>query len=171
MTVPSIPQNASGLARNFRRTMRKPKTSMGMRRRARSQRAKATTGNPAVRVPLNISVTAKTPAMAPASAPRAPLLINRCLRALSQPESLDLSLPLLGQSLQPLRVFVNIVLAQGVPHPVVGHHDPPQVGVPLESDPQQVVGLPLVPVGAAPDRRHALDARVVARDAHFQQQF
>src|SRR5262245_65237350 len=49
------------------------------------------------------------------------------------------------------------VFAQGVPLEIVGHQDAPQVGVVLEADADQVEGLALVPVGAAPDGRDAGD--------------
>src|SRR5512139_1752109 len=59
----------------------------------------------------------------------------------------------------PDRVF----LAQGVPLPLVGQENPPQVRMPLEGDSQQVEGLPLVPVGGAPDAGHAGDLLALGR--------
>ncbi len=40
-----------------------------------------------------------------------------------------------------------VVLAQGMPFPVIGKEDPPEIGMALEHDPEEIVGLPLVPVG------------------------
>src|SRR4051812_28096153 len=50
-----------------------------------------------------------------------------------------------------------VILAQRVPHPVLGQQNAAQVGVAGEPDAGQVVDLALVPVGTGPerhDRRH-----------------
>src|SRR5207302_7937016 len=72
------------------------------------------------------------------------------LGSFSQPEAFGVLLSLPGHLDQPGWVLVNVVFAEGMPDPVVGHHDAAQIGVPVEDDPQQIVGLALVPVGAVP---------------------
>src|SRR6187200_264530 len=49
----------------------------------------------------------------------------------------------------------RVVLAEGVPLPVVVHEDPLQVRMALELDPHEVVRLALVPVGGRPDGDYA----------------
>src|SRR5512137_1496992 len=52
-----------------------------------------------------------------------------------------------------------VVLAQRVADPVVGEHDPAQVGVAGEGDAEEVVDLPLQPVGGLPDALDRVDHR------------
>src|SRR5689334_17082065 len=47
-------------------------------------------------------------------------------------------------------VFFAVVLAQRVSLPVVGKKEPPQIGVPLEQNAEQIVALALLPVGDRP---------------------
>src|SRR5262245_17968415 len=56
-----------------------------------------------------------------------------------------------------------VVLAQRVPHPVLGQENAAQVGVAGEPDAGQVVNLVLVPVGGPPDARHRRHLRQLAR--------
>jgi hypothetical protein len=45
----------------------------------------------------------------------------------------------------------DVVLAEGVSFPVVGEEDSAEVGVAVEGDPHEVVGLAFVPVGGGPE--------------------
>ena len=56
----------------------------------------------------------------------------------------------------------DVVLAERVADPVLGAEDAHQVRVAVVDDAEQVVALPLVPVGRAVERREAGDVRVVA---------
>src|SRR6266852_5287391 len=55
----------------------------------------------------------------------------------------------------------RVVLPQGVALPLVRHEDARQVGMALEDDAEQVVGLAFVPVGPGPDAGHRGDPRRV----------
>ena len=55
-----------------------------------------------------------------------------------------------------------------MPHPVVGQQDAARVGMPLEADAHQVVGLALVPVGRRPDVGHRVDDGLGARHVDVQ---
>src|SRR6267143_2822764 len=74
-----------------------------------------------------------------------------------------------GVGLQPFEFLVaedhrlpegDIVLAQRKSLPTLRHEDPPQIGVTVEADPEQVPGLALVPVRGRPDRGEARNVRV-----------
>jgi hypothetical protein len=58
----------------------------------------------------------------------------------------------------------RVVLALRVALPVLGHLDADQVGVPVETDAEEVVGLPLHEVGRRPDPGHRRDVGVLDRD-------
>src|SRR5262245_8763422 len=57
----------------------------------------------------------------------------------------------LGSAIRRMRRVHRIVLAQGVPLPVLGQQDAAEVRMPVEDHAQQVVALALHPVGAAID--------------------
>src|SRR5258708_9806479 len=59
----------------------------------------------------------------------------------------------------------RVVLAQRVALPIGRHHDAAQVGVVGEADPEQIEGLTLIPVGAAPHARNGFDLVVLAQPA------
>src|SRR5262249_4150361 len=59
-----------------------------------------------------------------------------------------------------------VVLAEGMPLPVLGATDPNEVVMALEPDPHEVPGLPLVPVGGPPDVLDAGNHRGFARHEH-----
>src|SRR5215213_9731123 len=61
----------------------------------------------------------------------------------------------------------RLVATKRVARPVVGQHDPSQVGVTGEAHTKEVVDLTLVPIGAGEDRRNA---RGVGSGAGFQPQ-
>src|SRR5260370_5467830 len=63
----------------------------------------------------------------------------------------------------PLAVALHgVVLAQGMPIPVFGHHDAAQVGVAAEVNAEQVEDLALVKVSRGPDRADAVEGRRIA---------
>src|SRR5882757_4639411 len=63
----------------------------------------------------------------------------------------------------PLAVALHwVVLAQGMPIPVFGHHDAAQVGVAAEVNAEQVEDLALVKVSRGPDWCDAVEGRRVA---------
>src|SRR2546426_2474378 len=57
------------------------------------------------------------------------------------------------------------VLAQGEARVVGRHVDAAQVAVALERDPEHVVGLALLPLGALPEEGHGWDPRVIPGEA------
>ena len=63
--------------------------------------------------------------------------------------------PIAGGLISPLGVF----LAQGMALPVLGEQNALQIGVALELDAHEVVGLPFVPVGGGPHLGHRIDGR------------
>src|SRR5689334_16340596 len=62
----------------------------------------------------------------------------------------------------------GIVLALGVPVPVVGHLYASQRRVPVEDDAEEVVGFPLVPVGGRINPEQRGDVRIIVGRRHFQ---
>src|SRR3990172_4998417 len=64
---------------------------------------------------------------------------------------------------QPL---VLVVLAQGMPDPILRGQNPTQVGMTFKANPHEIKGLPLVPVRRTPDRHDAPDDRVFPWNPH-----
>ena len=64
----------------------------------------------------------------------------------------------------------RIVAPQRVPFPILGHQDPPEVGVAVEHDAEQIEELALRPVRRRPDARHASARGPRRRDAHLHAQ-
>ena len=62
------------------------------------------------------------------------------------------------------------ILAERMSFPVVGHHDPRQVGVIPEAHAEQVERFALVPVCAGPDRSYGIDLRIIAVQPAFKAQ-
>src|SRR5829696_7783859 len=72
---------------------------------------------------------------------------------------------LLPQSLErPLGAYLQALEQRVVVEVILPHVRPPQVGMPPESDPEHVVGLPLVPVRRRVDVRYRRNDRLRALD-------
>src|SRR5580693_8362941 len=81
--------------------------------------------------------------------------------------------PLVGRGYLRALVFDRdaaewIVLALRMPLPVVGHLDSGQRWMAVEDDPEEVVGLALVPVVGRVDPIQRRDMRITVRRRHFQ---
>ena len=64
----------------------------------------------------------------------------------------------------------RIVLAQRIAFPVLRHQQPPQIGMAVEHDAEQVPDFALEPVGRRPDAADRRDVRVVAVQPHLHAQ-
>src|SRR5688572_22236244 len=53
----------------------------------------------------------------------------------------------------------RIVLPEGIARPAVGHHNPAELGMVSENDPEEIENFTLVPVGGAPGRCDGIDFR------------
>src|SRR5690606_23547135 len=62
----------------------------------------------------------------------------------------------------------GVILPEGMTLPVIGHQDPPQVGVARKADPEEVIHLPLSPVGRRPEVGDGRHLRRLLRDGHPQ---
>ena len=69
-----------------------------------------------------------------------------------------------------LRGPARIILPQGMPFPVVGHEQPAEIGVALETNPEHVENFPLVPVGRRPQIGYVRVVRVFSLQVDFQAQ-
>jgi len=77
--------------------------------------------------------------------------------------------PGIGQGIRShLRGPPGIILSQGMPFPVVGHHDPAQIRMPLEANPEKIVHFPFVPVRGRPDVRNARQGRLPAVETRLE---
>src|SRR5436309_15975824 len=79
------------------------------------------------------------------------------------------NIPGLSAKLQvvPIVPLGGVFLSQRMSLPLVGEQNAPQVRVPFEGNPQKIEGLPLMPVGSAPDLGNA-GCRLQIRDPNLQ---
>src|ERR1700691_4239169 len=63
-----------------------------------------------------------------------------------------------------------VILAQGMPFPIVRQHDAPQIRMVPEAHAEKIESFAFEPVGAAPDFRDGVDLRSAARQTAFQAQ-
>jgi len=77
---------------------------------------------------------------------------------------------IIGRVRRHLRRPEGVLLAQRVSLPVVGHENPPQIGVAAETDAEHVVHLPLVPGGSGKDRGSCLDFGPYTFGSHLEAQ-
>src|SRR5574337_673134 len=59
--------------------------------------------------------------------------------------------------------LVLVILAQRIPHPVLGSQDPSKVRMTIKADSHHVESLPFVPVCRSPQRHHTSDDRIFPR--------